>query len=81
MKLGLFCMPLHQPGRLHAETYDEDLEMIARADKLGFSEVVDRGALHPPLGEHSGPRPVYRQGPGRNRADCDGYRRGPPAPP
>ena len=39
MKLGLFCMPLHPPGRLHAETYDEDLEMIARADKLGFSEV------------------------------------------
>ena len=39
MKLGLFMMPLHPPHRLHAETYDEDLELVRRADRLGFSEI------------------------------------------
>ena len=38
MKLGLFMMPLHPPGRVHAETYEEDLELIAYADKLGYAE-------------------------------------------
>ncbi len=38
MKLGLFNMPLHPPGRLHADTYDEDLELMAFADELGYSE-------------------------------------------
>ena len=38
MKLGLFMMPLHPPGRLHAETYDEDLETVVLADRLGYSE-------------------------------------------
>ena len=38
MKFGLFMMPLHHPDRLHAETYDEDLEVLAVADKLGFTE-------------------------------------------
>ena len=38
MKLGLFNMPLHPPGRLHADTYDEDLEVMARADELGYAE-------------------------------------------
>ena len=38
MKLGIFSMPLHSPDRIHAETYDEDLETLALADKLGFSE-------------------------------------------
>ena len=28
MKLGLFNMPLHPPGRRHADTYDEDLELM-----------------------------------------------------
>lgn len=27
MKLGLFNMPLHLPGRSHTETYEEDLEL------------------------------------------------------
>ena len=39
MKLGLFMMPLHPPGRPPAETYDEDLELVRRADRLGFSEI------------------------------------------
>ena len=28
MDLGLFLMPLHRPERPHAETYDEDLELM-----------------------------------------------------
>ena len=38
MKLGLFNMPLHPPGRIHADTYDEDLELMAFADELGYTE-------------------------------------------
>lgn len=38
MQLGLFNMPLHPPGRLHADTYDEDLELMAYADELGYAE-------------------------------------------
>lgn len=38
MKLGLFSMPLHPPGRVHAETYEEDLALLRLADGLGFSE-------------------------------------------
>ena len=38
MKLGLFLMPLHRPERAHADTYEEDLDLMAHADKLGFSE-------------------------------------------
>ncbi|MXZ89917.1 MAG: LLM class flavin-dependent oxidoreductase [Chloroflexi bacterium] len=38
MKLGLFNMPLHPPGRRHADTYDEDLELMAYADELGYAE-------------------------------------------
>ena len=38
MKLGLFLMPLHRPERLHAETYEEDLDLMAFADDLGYSE-------------------------------------------
>ena len=39
MKIGLFMMPLHPPGRVPADTYDEDLELVRRADRLGFSEI------------------------------------------
>ena len=38
MKLGIFCMPLHRPERPHAETYQEDLELMTLADRLGFAE-------------------------------------------
>ena len=38
MKLGLFCMPLHPPDRVHAEAYDQDLEVVRRGDRLGFGE-------------------------------------------
>ena len=38
MKLGLFLMPLHRPERLHADTYQEDLELMSFADELGYTE-------------------------------------------
>jgi alkanesulfonate monooxygenase SsuD/methylene tetrahydromethanopterin reductase-like flavin-dependent oxidoreductase (luciferase family) len=44
MKLGLFGMPLHPPGRATADSYEEDTQKIIYADELGFDEVW--------LGEH-----------------------------
>ena len=38
MDLGLFLMPLHRPERPHAETYEEDLDLMAHADRLGYTE-------------------------------------------
>ena len=38
MDLGLFLMPLHRPERLHADTYDEDLELVEYTDRLGYAE-------------------------------------------
>ena len=38
MKLGLFLMPLHYPDRAHADTYQEDLELVEFADSLGYTE-------------------------------------------
>ena len=38
MKLGLFLMPLHYPERLHADTFQEDIELMEYADGLGYSE-------------------------------------------
>ena len=31
-------MPLHRPERLHADTYDEDLDLMHFADGLGYAE-------------------------------------------
>ena len=44
MKLGMFMMPLHPPGRRPSETYAEDREAILLADRLGYSEAL--------VGEH-----------------------------
>lgn len=44
MEYGLFIMPVHPPGRPVADTYDEDLETLIAADRLGYSEAW--------LGEH-----------------------------
>ena len=38
MDVGLFLMPLHRPERLHADTYDEDLDLMRYADGLGYVE-------------------------------------------
>jgi alkanesulfonate monooxygenase SsuD/methylene tetrahydromethanopterin reductase-like flavin-dependent oxidoreductase (luciferase family) len=44
MKLGMFMMPLHPPGRDIGETLLEDREAILLADRLGFAEAF--------VGEH-----------------------------
>ena len=45
MKLGLFMMPNHPPHRRHADTFDEDLDLLVLADQLGFEEAW--------IGEHT----------------------------
>jgi alkanesulfonate monooxygenase SsuD/methylene tetrahydromethanopterin reductase-like flavin-dependent oxidoreductase (luciferase family) len=35
---GMFIMPFHPPTKPLAQCYDEDLELIVRAEALGFSE-------------------------------------------
>src|SRR6266571_2853716 len=35
---GMFIMPFHPPAKPLAQCYDEDLELIVRAEELGFSE-------------------------------------------
>lgn len=38
MKYGMFIMPFHDPQKPLAQCYDEDLELIVRAEELGFEE-------------------------------------------
>ncbi len=38
MKLGMFMMPLHPPGRSPTETLQEDREAVLLADRLGYCE-------------------------------------------
>ena len=38
MKLGLFMMPVHPPEKDRTECFEEDLELIVRADQLGYTE-------------------------------------------
>ncbi|HUE75454.1 MAG TPA: LLM class flavin-dependent oxidoreductase [Chloroflexota bacterium] len=45
MNLGLFMMPVHPPGKLVAQCYDEDIEAIALADEVGYAEAW--------IGEHA----------------------------
>src|SRR5688572_29005104 len=35
---GMFIMPFHDPEKPLAQGYDEDLELIVRAEQLGFKE-------------------------------------------
>ena len=35
---GMFIMPFHDPAKPLAQCYDEDLELVVRAEELGFSE-------------------------------------------
>src|SRR6266699_3614779 len=35
---GMFIMPFHPPSKPLAQSYDEDLELIVRAEELGFRE-------------------------------------------
>jgi alkanesulfonate monooxygenase SsuD/methylene tetrahydromethanopterin reductase-like flavin-dependent oxidoreductase (luciferase family) len=38
MKLGLFMMPVHPPEKDRTECFEEDLELIVKADELGYTE-------------------------------------------
>jgi alkanesulfonate monooxygenase SsuD/methylene tetrahydromethanopterin reductase-like flavin-dependent oxidoreductase (luciferase family) len=38
IRSGMFIMPFHDPAKPLAQCYDEDLELIVRAEELGFSE-------------------------------------------
>lgn len=38
IRSGMFIMPFHPPSKPLAQCYDEDLELIVRADELGFDE-------------------------------------------
>ena len=38
MNLGLFMMPLHPPEKSRTQCFDEDIELVERADALGFNE-------------------------------------------
>ena len=38
IKYGMFIMPFHSPDKPLAQGYDEDLELIVRAEELGFEE-------------------------------------------
>src|SRR5438094_9257480 len=35
---GMFIIPYHDPAKPLAQGYDEDLELIVRAEELGFTE-------------------------------------------
>ncbi len=38
IRYGMFIMPFHPPAKPKTQCYDEDLELIVRAEELGFSE-------------------------------------------
>ena len=38
IKSGIFIMPFHDPVKPVAQAYDEDMELVVRADELGFDE-------------------------------------------
>ena len=39
MRLGMFMMPLHPPEKDRTQSFEEDIELVVRADELGFTEV------------------------------------------
>src|SRR5947209_1048008 len=38
IRYGMFIMPFHDPAKPLGQCYDEDLELIVKAEELGFSE-------------------------------------------
>src|SRR5438876_197140 len=38
IQYGMFIMPFHMNGKPLAQCHDEDLELVVRAEELGFSE-------------------------------------------
>src|SRR5207237_5157315 len=77
---GMFIMPFHDPAKPLGQCYDEDLELIVRAEELGFSEFW--------IGEHhtmkyeniDDARALHRPRPGRDEAHPDGAGPGVPQP-
>ena len=41
MRLGMFMMPVHPPGRTFWSTLEEDSEKSVLADALGFDDIAD----------------------------------------
>ena len=39
MHLGIFMMPLHPPEKDRTQCFEEDIELVTRADELGFTEI------------------------------------------
>ena len=39
MQLGMFMMPLHPPEKDRTQCFEEDIELVTRADELGFTEI------------------------------------------
>ena len=35
---GMFIMPFHDPAKPPSQCHDEDLELIVKAEELGFAE-------------------------------------------
>ena len=71
MRLGMFMMPVHPPGRTFWSTLEEDSEKSVLADALGFDELW--------LGEHFSATtepipsplmfsPVFSRAPGTSRS-------------
>ena len=50
MKLGIFLMPSHPPERGLKAGQDWDLEVLRTADRLGYTEALDRRAFYRALG-------------------------------
>ena len=46
IRYGIFIMPFHDQAKPLGQCYDEDMELVIRADELGFSEFLDRRAPH-----------------------------------
>ena len=38
MKVGIFMMPVHPPEKDRTECFEEDLELVVLADRLGYTE-------------------------------------------
>ena len=51
IRYGMFIMPFHDPAKPLAQCYDEDLELIVRAEEMGLlsnSTMWKRSKTRPP---------------------------------
>lgn len=47
MNLGLFMMPLHPPEKSRTTCFEEDIELVVRADELGWKEAAADSNIEP----------------------------------